>query len=223
MTLPQNLDGYAKAVPTITHPVYWDTELPVVTNLHVIDRWIGYYASYLPEGDKIDEAAILVPSLFHRTALALELGRNGWVTFNQARDLVFTSPFGTRYFVKYLFLKNPSRPYRLEIMLMDAGEGDDQPGFSPLHAALWQPNGEAHVSSGATKFPIPHLSFKPTRLPAGESAGRSYSRAVQYLKDGACIHVQTGQSTYGRFGYYLHQDAQRQIYIKPRVNTRDAR
>jgi hypothetical protein len=142
-----------------------------------------------------------------------------WDYFNAAADTVFTTPFCTRYGVRYRFYRHPQFAYRLEVMTL-------REGFSPLHEALWV----AHSGDKRTdrRFPMPHLSYKPERT-AKEAGGveletlrRSYGRAVQHLEDNACIHVQSCQSTYGQFGYFIGNDTARQIYIKPRVNLRDA-
>jgi hypothetical protein len=208
--LPGFLNSPVEGVPLAARPVYWDPDLPVATNENVINRWIGHYRDRLPAGAVIDEAAIMVPGPAEKYRLARVLEPMGWERFNEAKDLVYTNPFGTRYFVEYMFFRKPGVPYRLEVMHMGEGRIDGESGFSPLHAALMR----ADDFEGSLRFPLPHLSFK---VPPG----MTYGQAVDHLKAQACIHAQTCQSTYGHFGYYLGNDAARQIYLKPRVNTRD--
>jgi hypothetical protein len=200
--------------------------MSVEDNLAYIEGWIDHYEDKLPTGTFFDEVAILVPTLYHRTKLINELCRvetGGWQVFNEARDIVVTSPFSTRYFVKYLFLKHPEMPYRLEIMMMDHGVADTRTGFSPLHASLW-PDGKAPETAGLTRFPIPHLSFKPVQRgyeTGQQSLQGAYVEALDWLRGKAFIHAQTCHSSYGAFSYWIHQDEHRQIYVKPRINTRD--
>jgi hypothetical protein len=219
-------------VPRISQPVWWDTTLPVARNLGRIEMWMGYYRDRVPAGTVFDEAAILVPDPLHQERLGYYLHAAGWEKFNVSEDLVFTNPFGTRYFVEYSFYRHPAYPYRLEVMMMGAGSEDGVRGFSPLHSALWTPNGHPNEPrQDITRYPVPHISYKPKRKYKADPElgqeydkqtwGQAYSQAIQYLKDKACIHAMTCQSTYGRFGYYLGNDVGRQIYVKPRVNIRD--
>lgn len=212
--LPNSLHHVHRGVPTPGRPVVWDMELPLQTNLNVIDRWIGHYGERLPRGAVIDEAALMVPSPWHVASLLKYFTERGWEHFNGARDLVYTNPFATRYFVEYNFLRHPDVGYRLEVMNLSQGQQDGRTGFSPLHASLW-PDGMVHHSIPARQFPVPHLSFKvPDR--------RAYGLALEHLREHACIHAQTCQSTYGAFSYWIGNDTARQIYLKPRVNLRDA-
>lgn len=216
-----------EGVPALRHPVYWDRRLPVTDNLDRIDSWRAHYQDRLPAECAIDEAAILVPNYWHRSQITGQLLDNGWGFVADAQDLVYTSPFGTRYCVEYQFYTRPMMPYRLEVMTL-VPDAEGAYGRSPLHEALWIP-GEDQSASGY-RYPIPHLSFKPAALYhetvlSGNALisqrRRSYGRAVQHLRDGACIHAQSCQSTYGHFGYFIGNETQRQIYIKPRVNLRD--
>jgi hypothetical protein len=217
-------------VPNVTHPVYWYRDKTVAENLSTINRWIGYYTPKLPSGCVIDEAAIMVPGPWHVRLLDADLRGAGWEGFNQASDLVFTNPFGTRYLVEYAFYRHSEVAYRLEVMHLPAGSfnSDESVGFSPLHASLWVPTGQPRLGLNDNgHWPIPHLSFKPGPLWNVEGgaervgAGRAYGLAVQHLKGQGCIHAQSCQSTYGQFGYYVGNDASRSIYIKPRRNMRD--
>lgn len=233
-TIPDRLNGYAPGVPTPNMPVFWDAQLAYQQNINTIERWLAHHREYLPEGCKFDEAAIMVPGPYHLTLLKSVLRGQGWEHFNAASDLVYTNPFGTRYFVQYDFFRHELKEYRLEVMRPGLGAACGLPGFSPLHASLWE-NGRVPVTAGTQRFPVPHLSFKPIRRvlsntsereaagrePRLQSWGQAYGAAVQHLRDKGFIHAQTCQSTYGRFGYYIHQDVQRQIYVKPRVNMRD--
>lgn len=237
--LMDQVDG----VPFAHRPAFWDIEQPVSYNLDLIGEWCEWYSSradLFPYGGgvvPIDEAAILVPTTYHRDKLMRQLSDAGWEMFNEAQDLVFTNPFSTRYLVRYLFFRHGDYPFRLEVMMTDHGLNGSMNGFSPLHAALWN-EGRPNMNAGAHRFPIPHLSYKPrreiVRLPAQvmaeaglvasaslETPGRAFAREVDRLRGKGFIHAQTCQSTYGMFGYYIHQDADRQIYLKPRVNLRD--
>lgn len=232
MNLPGNLDTEVEGVPRIMNPVWWDSELEITHNINTIERWMADYERLLPVGCRIDEAAILTPSPYHANALGDVLRWHDWEKFNSASDLVYTNPFGTRYFVEYSFYRHERKNYRLEVMHMGEGRMDGTAGFSPLHAALWLPNGVAPNTAGYGRYPVPHLSFKPVRkelrqltiIPSEttlQTWGQAYGKAVAHLQEQGCIHAQSCQSTYGRFGYYLPNDAQRQLYIKPRINTRD--
>lgn len=222
-------------IPMPSRPVYWNTDLDVDVNLAVLGRYISTYTEKLPLGEGFDEAAVLLPNPYLRRLFVDKLVAAGWEYFNQSEDVVYTNPFGTRYCVSYQFLRKAGVPYRIEAMVLETDELGD-PGFSPLHRALWQTNGDPTSNN---MLPVPHLSFKPTprvlRIPAQVAAeagrpgstrtvqtlGQAYSSAVAHLQEQACIHAQTCQSSYGRFGYFLPNDATRQLYIKPRINTRD--
>lgn len=212
-------------VPDAAYPVWWDMAKHTAENVKEMERWIAYYSEHMPPDTVVDEVAVLIgPTLIRRVRHILVT--EGWKEFNNAEDVVYTNPFGTRYSVEYNFFRHPAVPWRLEVMRL-------QGGFSPLHEALMA------VEWPLGKFPVPHLSFKPVRrkvaLPAlvYAEAGRpnpgpqlqtwrqAYSGAVQYIRDRAGIHAQTCQSTYGAFGYFLGNDCARQIYLKPRINLRD--
>lgn len=220
MSVPAMIDTDVTGVPMARTPVLWDRDETIETNMAVLHRWMAYYQDRLPNGTFIDEAAIMVPSPWHVEDLAKDLREGGWDWFNSASDLVYTNPFGTRYFVDYNFFRMKDISYRLEVMCMSEGLMDGESGFSPLHASLW-PNGRVPNSAGVRKFPVPHLSFKPRVYPHTE-IDREYALCVDDLKTHGFIHAQTCQSTYGTFGYYLHQDCPKQVYAKPRINTRDA-
>lgn len=205
-----HIDMIHPNVPGEHLPLWWDLDLGTEANVSEMDRWIDYYDKFIPPGVEVDEVSLLTED---PTYVAGKLSETGWSCFNSASDVVFTNPFGTRYAVNYDFYRRPDVPWRLEVMQITGG-------FSPLHAALeWY--------TDPRLLAVPHLSFKPERCAVAsgsaelETLGRSYSRAVQHLKDNAAIPAQTCQSTYGVFGYYLGNDATRQVYLKPRINTRD--
>lgn len=242
MTLQKfNLSDVVEGVPAASRPVYWDTEMSTGDNLdilHGIANWHRLDRAY-PEYAEIDEAAIMVPTPYHRDKLGRQLSKAGWSLFNKATDLVHTNPFGTRYLVEYQFFSNPGHAWRLEIMMMDSPLSETPGGFSPLHASLYR-DGRPDMSAGAHRFPVPHLSYKavprvlrypaqvmaeagfPSEAARMETPQGAFARSVDELRTCGYIHAQTCQSSYGLFGYYIHQDADRQIYIKPRVNLRDA-
>lgn len=211
-----NLYDKTEGVPGVRRPVYWDTALRVQENLLGIEAWIKHYEDKLPKHCYIDEAAILAADPWKRGKITAQLREEGWDKFNEAQDLVATNPFGTRYCVEYHFFQHPDKVYRLELMMLTE-DNVGLHGFSPLHQALLWSIPPGLYESKETKSAIPHLSFKM----AGDSTVKGYTRAVQHLKDQACIHAMTCQSTYGAFGYFIGNDTMRQIYLKPRVNLRD--
>jgi len=209
-----NLYDQNPNVPQETSPLWFDLSATMYDNLKTLDRWMAYYSGRLPRGIVIDEASILTRTETNMQNAAAYLREAGWEEFNTATDLVFTNPFGTRYTVEYRFFSNPHVFFRLELMRLTGG-------FSPLHRALLEAPRPNSMS-----WPVPHLSFKPQRRDLPVAAGLqtwrgAYGEAVQYLRDNACIHAQSCQSTYGQFGYFLGNDAARQVYIKPRINLRD--
>lgn len=204
----------ARGVPLACRPLYWDRRLTVKANINTLQTYLHNHNKYLPPECFFDEVSVLVPGLGARESLVRDLMGDGWQVFNSATDLVFTNPFGTRYAVGYTFLRHPDFFWRIEVMEMDHKTRDGKYGFSPLHQALWYPEGTVPTWGEWAELPVPHLSFKvPNR--------RAFSGAVDHLREQGFIHAQTCQSTYGVFGYYVHQDAVRQIYVKPRVNVRD--
>lgn len=218
MKITQEVAG----VPAMSLPVYWDADKSADVNMAVLGRYMGKYSDMLPDGTVFDEAAILVPSPYHRTVFANDLAVFGWDLFNQAEDLVFTNPFGTRYLVEYWFFQKPGVPYRLEVM-MKSVDKNDQAGFSPLHEALQYPtwmNDGIDYNDESRLYPIPHLSFK-VKQRAMQRPMQAYATTVQHMKDHDFLHAMSCQSSYGAFSYWLHNTEQKQIYVKPRVNTRD--
>lgn len=210
-----------EGVPMRSNPVYWDRTLRVEDNLVQVDAWIGHYSHYLPQGAVIDEAAIMVPDPWHRRKVTEQLEQADWAKFNEASDMVYTTPFGTRYCVSYEFYHSNDRPYRLEVMMMDR-DWDGYLGNSPLHDALQSSADRNQAPKTPIKYPIPHLSFKAPRVFPVSNERHAYAKAVDYIKSKACIHAQSCQSTYGTFSYFIGNETMRQIYLKPRVNLRDA-
>jgi len=205
-------------VPQAAEPFYWDRRLSVAANVGAIQHYINKYERMLPSSNLFDEAAIMVPNRAVEERLCNELTLGGWQEFNSAYDLVHTSPFGTRYIVTYKFYRHPAVPWRLEVMrLGHKATGDGLAGFSPLHQALWT-DGDTPAWEDWAELPVPHLSFKPV----GQDAGRAARRALDHMRNEMGFLLAQGcQSTYGEFWYLLHQDAPRQLYIKPRINRRD--
>jgi hypothetical protein len=218
-SMPGSLTEARSGVPLMAEPVWWDLRLPLNANLRTVQSCVDKYSRLLPSGCFIDEAAVLLPPkefFLERIRLSLEAG--GWREFNRATDLVFANPFGTRYGVRYTFFRHPDYAWRLEVMQM-ARPYDGNWGFSPLHQALWFPNGETPSWAEHSQFPLPHLSFKP--VPSGEGGRKDGIRAMQYVRDQGAVIAQACQSSYGVFWYLLPTDAYRQLYVKPRVNLRD--
>lgn len=220
-----SLLGHTPGVPYPHDPLLWDRRLTVAANVNTIERYLGDYAYLIPAGCTFDEAAIMVPTPNAREALLLELAAGGWQVFNSASDLVYTNPMSTRYVVEYTFLQCEGKPYRLEVMLLGQRTHDGHSGFSPLHQALWRPDGQTPTYDDWAELPIPHLSFK---APAGLVGSVGPRKAIRQMLDkmtapgGGFIIAQACQSTYGEFWYTTHVDSRRQVYIKPRANVRDA-
>lgn len=211
----EGLLGKYAEVPYATEPLWWDRRLGVPANLLTIRHYMEKYAPSIPAGCVFDEAAVMVPTPIVHEMLTKDLLAAGWELFNEAADLVFTNPFGTRYTVEYTFFRHLAWPFRIEVMLLGQPAGRDQlVGFSPLHQALWYPNGDRPNWASHAEFPIPHLSFKVAE-------GMKFGQATDLLRGSGFVPAQVCQSTYGVFGYFIHNDAMRQVYVKPRINRRD--
>lgn len=168
-----------------------------------------------PEGTYVDEIAYMTAD--HETAnifLREAVMTDGCVHFNSATDHVHTEPLMTHYNVLYDFLTVPL-PYlnghevRIEAMhLID--------GFSPLHEAeRHNMRRDSGILSGI------HASF---RCPDEEQ----YGAALHRLRMRGWEAAQRCSSTYGRFSYWKPTDPDTwvgdgpHLYLKPRVNLRDA-
>lgn len=219
----QRLMGRYPGVPYTRTPLYWDTRLPIMTNVQVVEQYISEWSRLLPT-DKhvIDEAAIMVPNREARGLLERDLGMAGWEPFNVAADIVHTNPLDTRYVVEYSFLRHPRRAWRLEVMLLGEQTMDGQTGFSPLHQSLWFPSGLTPDAAEWPELPVPHLSFKPLASAVAElGAEKAVRRDVDYLTERGWLIAQACQSTYGQFWYLAKNDGYKSLYLKPRINLRD--
>lgn len=211
---PHNLKHDHPRVPQSKDPLfwesYWDGNARTERCLKMIEGQMVEYERYLPAGASFDEVAILVTTIQRRYTIEGELERDGWEHFNEAEDMVYTNPFGTRYSVEYHFLRHPDRAYRLEVMQLARG-------VSPLHHSL------NHVARSYMMMPVVHLSFKPPAKWVEEFGTRgAYALTVDYLQEkGGLVHAQTCQSTYGVFSYWIPCQSEYQLYLKPRVNLRD--
>lgn len=209
-----NLNTTHPNVPTERAPLWWNLDAPHQSNLDRMDRWIAHYDYALPLGHSIDEVAV---QTMDPGRMSDYLNRNEWEQFNDARDVVYTNPFGTRYSVSYRFFRHSAVRYRMEVMTMNDG-------FSPLHQSLWEQTTRMR-GDNLDLLPVPHLSFKPNFLsPITEGplpARRQYGKVVNHLVSKACLLAQACQSTYGVFGYFIGNETARQVYLKPRVNLRD--
>lgn len=126
--------------------------------------------------------------------------------FNTAHDAVQTRPVPSSYNVHYWFLSTPAadlgdKDWRIEAMFAHPG--------SPLH--------DVHLRAmQGREICVMHASFK---CPDEEA----YAVAVKTLADNGYEAAQLCQSTYGRFSYWAPEEsAGAGVYLKPRVNLRDA-
>lgn len=215
------LYGHVPGVPWVTEPVVWDTRLSVGANLNVLEGYLREQGVHLPGGCTFDEVAVMVPTPASRYYFLQLMQSAGWVQFNQAADLVHTSPIRSRYTVEYVFLRHPKRTWRMEVMLLKSPAADGLAGFSPLHMALW-PEGVQPLHDRHPVLPIPHLSFKPPADVVGRvGPGRAVRLVLDKMRDGGFIIAQACQSTYGHFWYLHHVDSNKSLYLKPRINIRD--
>lgn len=157
----------------------------------------------------IDEVAILIPDAATMWAwISLAVRAKDIAHVNSAFDHVEAKgPIHGHYEAHYEFLEIADQPYRIEAMQVANGH-------SPLHAA------HAHLAGlyGAWV----HVSFKClTEL--------DYREICTLLADtGEWLPAQICHSTYGRFTYFSPQPELMEkydlpaLYLKPRVNLRDA-
>lgn len=138
------------------------------------------------------------------------VGKEGVEFFNQATDQVHTQPFDTNYEVQYRFL-HTNRGYRLELMRIASG-------ISPLHGRYSMVSGGPY-GGDRERMPFVHVSWK---CPDEET----YWKHVQLLREGGLLPGQMCTSQYGRFSYWrpgtVYRFGQSLVWLKPRVNLRDA-
>lgn len=150
----------------------------------------------------IDEMALMFheyTSLFRFLTQAVQ--RPGVELFNHAQDMVDTSPIMARYTAQYWFLHSGMGAWRIEALLQD--------GASPLHRSL-------QVDAEVGGMIIVHASFKC----ADEM---EYGTARHTLRGAGWEELQRCDSAYGRFSYWTNPDERYYgVYLKPRVNLRDA-
>ena len=131
-----------------------------------------------------------------------------WALTNIAEDTVNTQPIRSTYEVGYSFLTDPHEKenFRLEVMqIFD--------GFSPLHGAL---EAAAHLD-GKAWSPV-HASFKVS------GGVDEYEACLGVLAAAGCTPALHCASTYGKFSYWNVPDNGEgiELYLKPRINLRDA-
>lgn len=215
----RELYGNINGLPFTREAVYWDRRLPASINQKTIDHYLREYTRYLPEGCVFDEAALLAHDESVLDNILKDLTTLGWSVFNLAADVVHTNPMSTRYGVEYVFLRHPERSYRMEVMLLGEKALSGETGFSPLHASLWRESYDRQVV-----LPVPHLSFKPPATLVDQvGASKAVRIVLDAMRNGphAFTIAQACQSTYGEFWYMIPNQCGKQLYVKPRINTRD--
>jgi hypothetical protein len=162
----------------------------------------------------IDEIAVMFRDDESKMAWIRDaVSEPGVKMFNSAWDTVHTSPIPSRYDVEYDFLEAPGLGMRVEAMRIDRG-------ISPLHQTLdetWY-NPTISPASPDLGMVVVHLSFKTTK--------DEYELNRAAMVSGGAELVQACHSTYGQFSYYRVKDYDTweipsNLYIKPRINTRD--
>lgn len=153
----------------------------------------------------IDEVSVLFkdrPALLHWVMQAVKIP--GVKIFNAAEDTVKTTPIVSEYNVEYVFLEVEDYPFRIEAMNV-AG------GYSPLHdAVIWDYDDPVEV----------HYSFKCFSL-------EDYRHTISLLDGFEFSMAMSCLSSYGLFSYWVpsgeneHFDIPENVFLKPRVNTRD--
>lgn len=122
--------------------------------------------------------------------------------FNVATDHVHTGPHSTHYDVAYRFVQNGLYDWRVEMMSLTSG-------FSPLHEAFM--NKTAGFDEGE---PV-HLSWKC-------NSEEGYQDTIDYLHHSDdYVFAQSCRSEYGLFSYWRPMGTDLDVFLKPRVNTRD--
>lgn len=217
----EDLNGLYPGVPEAEKPFCWDRKMPVPANIEAISARIHRFTRKIPAGTWFDEVAILANNERARDDLVGDLETYGWRVFNRSADVVYNNPMSTRYAVEYVFLNHPTIPWRFEVMLLGTPALVGGSGFSPLHQSLW-PEGRTPLGE-VGRFPIPHLSFKPDRKDVEAiGASKAVRRVLNQMNGRGFIIAQACQSTYGEFWYLRDNEAVEQLYLKPRINNRDA-
>lgn len=157
-----------------------------------------------------DEVALLTHGDDHWHDAKKLLRKEEWENFNNAQDTVHTEPFGLSYRVRYAFFRHPEVRWRVE--LMQAHNGGMR-GYSPLHVAL-ATQYDFERGHSESMLPVVHLSYKV--LTEGD-----FEREEERLTMRNYLHGQSCRSTYGRFSYW--RQGITGLYVKPRVNLRDAK
>ena len=154
-------------------------------------------------GVNVDEVAIMFrdpDALRHWVEAAVRVP--GVTLFNTAHDRVVTSPIPGQYDVHYWFLTVPEEygGWRIEAMYAHPG--------SPLHDSLLRRMLDQEAL-------VVHASFKC----ADEE---EYGSANSVLARNGYALAQRCDSTYGRFSYWRLDEEEYTVFLKPRVNLRDA-
>lgn len=187
-----------------------DPDYPEKPVGRAIKGWEGRMRQYREFMDSIgldyviDEIALMWDEEDRmRRWISSAVAEDGVVLFNRAMDRVNTFPISSRYHVEYNFLSIEDKPYRVEAMCI-------QHGVSPLHAA--------HGSDCHSRPLAVHLSFKV-------ESESEYSKALSALAEAGCILAQSCKSDYGVFSYWKvpHLFESGYLYLKPRINLRDAK
>lgn len=163
----------------------------------------------------IDEVAIMFHSAEDKAAFLRDAVSEKHVKhFNSADDFVHTSPIPSSYSVEYDFLEVTGLGMRVEAMYIDRGT-------SPLHDSLLA-GANPTINRGGTPWNMPivvHFSFKTKKA--------DYETVRAAMVGGGAELVQACHSTYGQFSYYrVPTDDETghshiNVYLKPRINTRD--
>lgn len=166
----------------------------------VIDTFNETLASIFPVARyTIDEIAVMFPDEDARMAWLMSAVKEEGVTiFNAATDVVKTNPIRSTYVADYVFLNRSGLRWRIEAMVV-------QEGVSPLHAPM------------ADEIRPVHASFKV-------HSRREWAKVYDAIAEDEDFWLaQSCVSDYGRFAYFAHcGEEETGLYLKPRVNTRDA-
>jgi hypothetical protein len=125
------------------------------------------------------------------------------VMFNTSDDNVVTGPIESKYNVSYWFLNVRDQGFRVECMHINYG-------FSPVHMA------EIYRMQNDRDMPVAfHLSFKCNDM-------KEYLEVMRQMEVDELDLVQSCTSDYGSFSYFNAREQGVGLYLKPRVNVRDA-